>query len=149
MTSRHMSPQASVITLGVDDLERSLAFYRDGLGWPSAGLVGTEFVGDETHPSGAAAMFELANGVLLMLYPRTELAKDAGVPLGEASATEFSLGYLVRSRDDVDALLAQARAGGATVIGEPRDRPWGIYSGYFADLDGHLWEVIWNPQFPS
>ncbi len=91
-------------------------------------------------------MFELQQGIILALYPRSELAKDAREPVGPASSTEFSIGQLVQSREEVDALLKQAEAAGATVTDEPHERPWGIYSGYFKDIDGHLWEIIWNPQ---
>lgn len=144
-----MRPRIDVITLAVSDLDRSLAFYRDGLGLHSQGVIGTEFPGDETTPAGAAAMFELEGGLILALYPRTELVKDAGIPLGPPGPGEFSIGHLVGSMSDVDALLAQAEAAGATLTGEPHDRPWGIYSGYFRDPDGHLWEVIWNPQLQA
>ena len=140
-----MQPRIHVITLGVRDLERALAFYRDGLGLPSPGVIGTEFEGDETTPAGAAAMFELEGGVTLALYPRTELAKDANVDFGEPATGEFSIGQLVASSDEVDALLARAQAAGATLTDEPHERPWGVYSGYFRDPDGHLWEIIWNP----
>jgi catechol 2,3-dioxygenase-like lactoylglutathione lyase family enzyme len=116
-----MEPHIDVITLAVGDLERSLEFYRDGLGLESGGL-------------------------LLMLYPRTELAKDADIPLGPAQSGEFSIGHAVASRAEVDAALARAEAAGATLPDRPHDRPWGIYSGYFRDLDGHLWEVLWNPR---
>ena len=146
MANQRMNPRISVITLGVTDLAKSLAFYRDGLGLQTTGIVGTEFRGDETHPSGAIVMFELQNGVMLALYPRTELAKDAKVSVGAASPTEFSLGHLVQHKEEVDALMKQAAAAGATVTGEPHERPWGIYSGYFKDVDGHLWEIIWNPH---
>ncbi len=145
MTNHRMNPRISVITLGVNDLETSVAFYRDGLGLPTAGIIGTEFKGDDTHPSGAAAMFELENGVILSLYPRTELAKDAKEPVGVASSTEFSLGYLAQNKEQVDALIERAAAAGASITDRPHERPWGIYSGYFQDLDGHLWEIIWNP----
>lgn len=141
-----MRPQISVITLGVNDLESSLAFYRDGLGLPTNGIVGTEYKGDETHPSGAVVMFELHDGLIFALYPRTELAKDANQPVGVTSSTEFSIGHVVQNREEVDALLKRAEAAGATVTEEPHNRPWGIYSGYFQDLDGHLWEILWNPQ---
>jgi catechol 2,3-dioxygenase-like lactoylglutathione lyase family enzyme len=141
-----MDAQVHVITLAVEDLERALRFYRDGLGLESEGVVGTEFIGDDTHPSGAIALFRLEGGVLLALYPRSELAKDAQVPLARPKSGEFSLGQLVASRSEVDAVLAEARAAGATLTGEAHDRPWGIYSGYFRDPDGHLWEVIWNPR---
>jgi catechol 2,3-dioxygenase-like lactoylglutathione lyase family enzyme len=144
-----MEPRVHVITLAVSDLERALEFYRDGLGLESPGVVGTEFAGDETNPSGAAAMFELQGGFILALYPRTELAKDANVPLGPPKTGEFSIGHAVATKADVDAVLSEAEAAGATLTDQPHDRPWGIYSGYFRDLDGHLWEVIWNPRLDS
>jgi uncharacterized protein len=141
----HMEPRINVITLAVDDLDRSLAFYRDGLGLDTPGVVGSEFVGDNDSPDGTIVMFNLGDGLTLALYPRSELAKDARVPFGGPKTGEFSIGQLVSSRDDVDAVLAEAAAAGATVTDAPHDRPWGIYSGYFRDPDGHLWEVIWNP----
>ncbi len=144
-----MEPRVHVITLAVSDLERALEFYRDGLGLESPGVVGTEFAGDETNPSGAAAMFELQGGLILALYPRTELAKDANVPLGPPKTGEFSIGHAVATKAEVDAVLSAAEAAGATLTDQPHDRPWGIYSGYFRDLDGHLWEVIWNPRLDS
>ncbi len=146
MTNHPMEPRISVITLGVNDLPRSIAFYRDGLGLPTSGIVGAEFKGDETHASGAVAMFTLQNGTILALYPRTELAKDAHIPLRVAGATEFSLGHVVQTKEEVDALIERAAAAGASITDRPHDRPWGIYSGYFQDPDGHLWEIIWNPQ---
>jgi uncharacterized protein len=132
-----------VITLAVDDLERALAFYR-ALGLQSPGVTATKFTGDATHPAGAIAMFQLDGGRILSLYPRSELAKDAGIPPGPAQSGEFSLGQIVTTREEVDALLAKAEAAGAPVT-ELHDRPWGIYSGYFRDPDGHLWEIIYNP----
>lgn len=139
-----MEHRIDVVTLAVGDLERALAFYREGLGLDSPGLTGTEFIGDDTTPAGAVAMFRLDRGLIFALYPRSELAKDAEIPTGPARSGEFSLGHIVASRADVDALLAQAEAAGATVT-EPHDRPWGIYSGYFRDPDGHLWEIIHSP----
>ena len=141
-----MRPRIHVITLAVSDLGRALEFYRDGLGLESTGVIGTEFAGDETNPAGAVAMFQLHGGLILALWPRTELAKDANVPFGPPKAGEFSIGHAVAGKADVDALLAEAAAAGATVTDRPHDRPWGIYSGYFRDLDGHLWEIMWNPQ---
>ena len=141
-----MDSRIHVITLAVSDLDRALAFYREGLGLDSAGVTGTEFLGSDESPAGDIAMFHLDGDLILALYPRTELAKDAGVPLGPAQSGEFSIGHLVPSKQDVDALLAQAEAAGATLTGPAHDRPWGIYSGYFRDLDGHLWEIIWNPR---
>jgi catechol 2,3-dioxygenase-like lactoylglutathione lyase family enzyme len=140
-----MEPRIHVVTLAVNDLERALDFYR-ALGLESSGVIGTEFTGDDTNPSGRAAMFELEGGLVLALYPRTELAKDANVPVGPPKTGEFSIGQLVANKADVAALLAKAEAAGATLTDEPHERPWGIYSGYFRDLDGHLWEIIWNPR---
>lgn len=141
-----MKPRVHVITLAVSDLNRALGFYRDGLGLESEGIIGAAFAGDETTPAGAAAMFELHGGLILALYPRTELAKDATIPFGPPKSGEFSIGHAVASKAAVDALLAQAAAAGATLTDQPHDRPWGIYSGYFRDLDGHLWEILWNPE---
>lgn len=135
-----------VITLAVNDLTRALAFYRDGLGLPSEGVIGTEFAGDETNPAGAIAIFHLHGGLILTLYPRTELAKDAHSPFGPPKTGEFSLGHAVPTKEAVNALLATVAAAGATVTAAPHERPWGIYSGYFRDPDGHLWEIMWNPQ---
>jgi len=141
-----MRPRVNIITLAVGNLEQSLAFYRDGLGLPTKGIVGTEFKGTESEPAGATVVFQLQGGLMLALYPRTELAKDANVPHTASSTSEFSLGYAVPSREAVDDLLRRAEAAGAVVTDNPHDRPWGIYSGYFQDVDGHLWEIIWNPK---
>jgi catechol 2,3-dioxygenase-like lactoylglutathione lyase family enzyme len=141
-----MHARVHVLTLAVADLERALGFCRDGLGLNSAGVVGTEFSGDITTPAGAIAMFDLDDGLVLALYPRTELAKDANIPAGAPQSGEFGVAHLVASKDEVDQLLAQAEAAGATVTDQPHDRPWGIYSGYFRDPDGHLWEITWNPR---
>lgn len=141
-----MKPYVSVITLAVDHLERSLAFYRDGLGLKSKGIIATDLHDEISGANGAIAFFELQNGTILALYPRTDLAKDAKLTMGPVSPTEFSLGYLTSSKEEVDTLLHQASIAGAVITEKPRERPWGIYSGYFKDLDGHLWEIIWNPQ---
>ena len=141
-----MEARIDIITLAVADLERALEFYRDGLGLESSGVIGTEFVGDEVEPDGSIAMFELPGGMILCLYPRTELAKDAKVPLGPPKTGEFSIGQAVSSKPEVDAVLAQAHTAGATLTDGPHDRPWGIYSGYFRDPDGHLWEILYNPR---
>lgn len=140
-----MDAQIHVITLAVADLDRALRFYRDGLGFETPGIVGTEFRGDDTHPSGDVVMCQLQPGLTLAMYPAAELAKDAGVPPTASTGDECSLGQIVPSRAAVDAVLAQARDAGATVTDQPHDRPWGIYSGYFRDPDGHLWEIIHNP----
>jgi hypothetical protein len=144
-----MEARITVITLAVADLEQALGFYREGLGLESRGVIATEFLGDEVNPAGAIALFELRDGLILTLYPRTELAKDANVPLGPPKTGEFSLGHAVASKAEVDSLLAQAEAAGATLTDRAHDRPWGIYSGYFRDLDGHLWEVLWNPRLSA
>lgn len=142
MTESTISPRIHVITLGVDDLERALAFYRDGLGWPTKGITGTEYAGDETAAAGAVAMFTLTDGLILSLYPRSELAKDAGVP-HLPSGSAISLGHIVERPEEVDAVLALAAKAGGRVLGAPHERPWGIYSGYFSDPDEHMWEVIY------
>jgi catechol 2,3-dioxygenase-like lactoylglutathione lyase family enzyme len=144
-----MDPRIHVITLAVGDLERAVEFYRDGLGLETRGIVATEFAGDESTAAGAIALFRLDGGLILALYPRTELAKDADVRLATPTSGAFSIGQIVSSRADVDALLARARAAGATVSAAPHDRPWGIYSGYFRDPDGHLWEIIHRPEDDS
>jgi uncharacterized protein len=141
-----VEPRLDVITLAVADLELALAFYRR-LGLESKGIVGAEWVDETTGANGAIAMFKLEGGLLLNLYLRADLAKDAEIPDGPPKSGEFSLAQLVRSRDEVDEALENAAAAGATVT-LPHDRPWGIYSGYFRDPDGHLWEVIWNPAGP-
>ena len=139
-----MKARIHVITLGVSDLERALGFYQ-GLGLSSPGIIGTEFPGDEQTPAGAAAMFSLDDGLVLAIYPRSELAKDAGVLPERLSGSGHSLGHIVERREDVDRLLEEAAQAGATVLGTPHHRPWGIYSGYFSDPDGHLWEVVYFP----
>lgn len=139
-----MKPKIKVITLGVADLERSLAFYRDGLGLPTQGLLGND--ADES----TVAFFDVNEDMILALYPRAWLAKDAGLaPAPPGAGASFSIGHNVASRREVDEVLQQARAAGATVPEPPRDRVWGGYSGYFQDLDGHLWEVVWNPAMPE
>jgi predicted lactoylglutathione lyase len=140
-----VEPRVDVITLAVEDLERALRFYRDGLGFESSGVVGTQWTDEESGANGAIAVFKFQSGLLLSLYPRSDLAKDAAIPAGPARPGEFSLGQLVQSRAEVDELIEKAEAAGAAVT-TPRDRPWGIYSGYFRDVDGHLWKIIWNPN---
>ena len=141
-----MQARIEIITLAVADLERAHNFYKNGLGLKSRGVIGTEFVGDDINPAGAIVMFELRDGLILSLYPRTELAKDANIPLGPQKTGEFSLGHTVASKAEVDSLLTQAQAAGATLTDQAHERPWGIYSGYFRDPDGHLWEIVCNPQ---
>jgi hypothetical protein len=136
-----MKPRISLITLGVDDLERSVKFYAEGLGLKTEGIVGREF------EFGAVAFFELESGLRLALWPRKSLAHDAGLPVGPASSTEFSLAHNVASKAEVDAVMAQAAAAGAGIAKPAQDTFWGGYAGYFLDPDQHLWEVAWNPQW--
>lgn len=136
-----MKPRITVLTLGVADLRRAVAFYRDGLGWPTDGIIGEEF------EHGAVAFFDLHGGLRLALWPRASLAHDAGVPLVPPSATELSIGHNVSSRAEVDAAMEDARRAGASIIQPAHDTFWGGYAGYFADPDGHLWEVVWNPAW--
>ncbi|BBI99108.1 glyoxalase [Ferrigenium kumadai] len=136
-----MKPRISLITLGVDDLERSLAFYRDGLGLPTQGIIGTEF------EHGAVAFFDLNAGLKLAIWQRANIAYDCGVPLGAPSSTEFTLGHNVASKAEVDTVMEQAKKAGAVIVKSAQDAFWGGYSGYFKDPDGHLWEVAWNPQW--
>ena len=135
-----MKPGITFLTLGVDDLEASLRFYRDGLGLKTEGIIGTEF------EYGAVAFFPLTNGLTFALYPRKSLAKDAGVPPGPRSSTELSIGHNVHSTEEVDAVMEQARRAGAIIVKAAQKTFWGGYAGYFQDPDGHLWEIAWNPQ---
>lgn len=134
-----MKPRITVLTLGVDDLERSLAFYRDGLGLPTKGVVGREF------EHGAVAFFDLQSGVQLAIWSRDDLAHDSGLRKSPRSSTEFSIGHNVRSEREVDAIMQQAERAGAQVVKRAQKTFWGGYAGYFADPDGHLWEVVFNP----
>lgn len=138
-----MKPRITVITLGVDDLEASLAFYRDGLEFPTEGVVGREF------EHGAVVFIQLQPGLRLALWPRASIRHDTGLEAGAASPTEMTLGHNVASKTEVDAVMARARAAGAAVVKTAHDTSWGGYSGYFQDPDGHLWEIVWNPQWPG
>jgi uncharacterized protein len=135
-----LKPRITLITLAVDDLERAVTFYRDGMGLSTPGIIGTEF------EYGAVAFFDLQAGLKLALYPRAFLAEDTGLPLAGRSALEMSIGHNVTTRREVDAVMAQATKAGATTIKEAHNIFWGGYAGYFQDPDGHLWEVAWNPQ---
>ncbi len=135
-----MKPHITVITLGVDDLENSLRFYRDGLGLQTPGIVGKEFA------YGAVAFFELQPGLQLALWPRQSIAHDSGIPVGPSSSTEFTLGHNVSSKEEVDAVMEQAGNVGARIVKQAHDTFWGGYAGYFEDPDRHLWEVVWNPD---
>jgi len=136
-----MKPRITVITIGVDDLQRSLAFYRDGLGLPTQGIFGTEF------EYGAVAFFNLNAGVILAIWPRSSIARDTNLPLGAPSPTELTLGHNVASKEEVDDVMQQAKAAGAVIVKPAQQTFWGGYAGYFQDPDGHLWEIVWNSQF--
>jgi uncharacterized protein len=136
-----MKPRITMLTLGVDNLERSVKFYRDGLGFPTEGIIGKEF------DHGAVAFFDLQTGLKLAVFAREDLALDAGIAKTDRSPTEFSIGHNVRSTEEVDAVMKQAMAGGADIVKPAEKTFWGGYSGYFQDPDGHMWEVAWNPAF--
>lgn len=136
-----MKPRITLITLGVEDLERSLRFYRDGLGLETEGIVGSEF------EHGAVAFFELQAGLKLALWPRKSIAHDSGVALGTPSASEFTLAHNVASKAEVDAVMDEAKQAGAAIVKPAQETFWGGYAGYFQDPDGHLWEVAWNPAW--
>jgi uncharacterized protein len=136
-----MKPRITLVTLGVDDLERSLRFYRDGLGLATEGIVGRQF------EHGAVAFFDLQAGLKLAIWPRKSIAHDTGLRAGRSSPTELTIGHNVASKAEVDAVMEQARKAGATIVKPAHDTFWGGYAGYFQDPEGHLWEVAWNPGF--
>ena len=135
-----MKPRITVITVGVDDLERSLAFYRDGLGLPTQGIIGREF------EHGAVAFFDLQSGLKLAIWNRDDLAHDTAIPKTPHSPTEFTIGHNVGSKEEVDEVMEQARKAGAKIVKPAANTFWGGYAGYFQDPDEHVWEVVWNPQ---
>jgi catechol 2,3-dioxygenase-like lactoylglutathione lyase family enzyme len=135
-----MKPNIRVLTLAVNDLDRALAFYRDGLGLPTKGIVGQQF------EHGAVVFFRLEGGLILALYPSAYLSKDAKITATDTRLGSVSIGHLVESKAEVDALVAQAERAGGVITDPPQDRFWGGYSGYFHDRDGHLWEIAWNPE---
>jgi catechol 2,3-dioxygenase-like lactoylglutathione lyase family enzyme len=131
-----MEQRVTLITLGVTDLERSIRFYRDGLGW----------VASSSSQEGEIAFFQL-NGLVLGLWPRALLAGDARVTDGGGWGG-IALAQNHRSREAVDAAVARAVAAGATLLKAPEATEWGGYSGYVADPDGHPWEIAHNPFWP-
>ena len=136
---KNMKPRITVLTLGVSDLEKSVEFYRDGLGFATDGIVGKEF------EYGAVAFFDLQSGVKLALFPRKSLANDTGLPLQNSSALEFTIGHNVVSKEEVNEVMELAEKAGAKIIKPAQDTFWGGYAGYFQDLDEHLWEIVYNP----
>jgi catechol 2,3-dioxygenase-like lactoylglutathione lyase family enzyme len=135
-----MKPRITVITIGVDDIEISLRFYRDGLGLKTEGIIGKEF------EHGAVAFFDLQAGLKLAIWPRKSISHDSGLPLSSASPTEFTLGHNVSSKAEVTAVMEQVKNAGAVIVKPAQDTFWGGYAGYFQDPDQHLWVVVWNPQ---
>lgn len=135
-----MKPRITVLTLGVADLDRAVTFYRDGLGLPTAGIVGREF------EHGAVAFFDLDGRLKLALWPQHSIAHDTGLPITPVSPTAVTIAQNVRHRDEVDRLLETARQAGAEIVKSPQATFYGGYAGYFQDPDGHLWEIVWNPE---
>lgn len=136
-----MKPIITVITLGVDDLDRALHFYRDGLGFPSQGIIGQEF------EFGAVVFIDLQPGLRLALWPRRSIAHDTGLTLSPACATEMTIGHNVASKTAVDSIMATARLAGATIVKPAHETFWGGYAAYFQDPDKHVWEIVFNPQW--
>jgi len=138
-----MNPHVTLLTLGVDDLERAVAFYRDGLGFATKGIIGTEF------ENGAVAFFNLQPGLKLALWPRRSLAADSGLPMQAPGALEFAIGHNVSTQEEVDAVMRQAAQAGARIVKPAQPTFYGGYAGYFQDPDGHLWEIAYNPGYAS
>ncbi|TEA74284.1 VOC family protein [Allopusillimonas ginsengisoli] len=136
-----MQPRITVITIGVDDLDRSLSFYRDGLGFKTEGIIGKEF------EHGAVAFIDMQPDLRLALWPRSSIAHDTGLPLNSPSATEMTFGHNVSSKVEVDEIMHLAENAGAAIIKPAHETFWGGYAGYFQDPDGHVWEAVWNPAW--
>jgi uncharacterized protein len=129
-----MEPRITLLTLGVGDLERSLAFYREGLGLPTDGVE-------------QDVVFFKLQGAWLSLYAATSLERDVGLGPRAEGFAGITIAHNVRTREEVDSLLHRAGQAGATIPGPAREMTWGGYVGFFADPDGHVWEVAWNPHF--
>ena len=136
-----MKPRISVLTLGVGDLEKSVEFYRDGLWFSTEGIIGNEF------EYGAVAFFDLQSGLKLALWPRKSIANDTGIPTQNPSVIEFTIGHNVVGKEEVNAVMETAEKAGAKIVKPAIDTFWGGYAGYFQDPDGHLWEIVCNPDF--
>jgi len=136
-----MKASITVLTLAVNDLEKSLHFYQTGLGLQTKGIIGREF------EIGAVAFFDLDHGLRLALWPKTSLSVDTGLSISNASSLEFTIGHNVGSRDEVHKVLEEVIIAGGRIIKAATETFYGGYAGYFADPDGHLWEVAWNPGF--
>lgn len=135
-----MGNSISFITLGVDDLERAVAFYRDTLGLETKGIVGQDI------PHGAVAFFYMQPGLRLALWPRESIAVEHQLPLGPRDPAGMMLAHNVSSAEEVDKIITAVREAGAVIVREPKPFSWGGYGGVFADPDEHLWEVVWNPN---
>ncbi|WP_127347825.1 VOC family protein [Pseudidiomarina mangrovi] len=135
-----MIPSISYITLGVEDLARSVAFYHDVFGWPTDGIIGTEF------EHGAVVFFKLDKGITFALWPRTSIAHDAGIACGPRDPSGLLLAHNVGSHAEVDQIMAQLQSGGADIKKPAQPLFWGGYGGLIADPDGHLWEIVYNPH---
>ena len=135
-----MRPRISLVSVGVDDLERSLSFYRDGLGFPTKGIVGQEF------ENGAVVFIDLQPGLRLALFPRKHLSHDSGLPISPPATTDVAMAHNVTTRGEVDTVMAEAEKAGARVVKRQVETFYGGYAGYFQDTVGHLWEVAWNPE---
>ncbi len=133
-----MKQRIHVLTLGVNDLEKSMRFFKNGFGWQTKGIVGTEY------ERGAIVVFDLNNGMMISLYERKNLAWDTGLEQQPESATEFSIGHLVNTDKEVNLIMEQAGKAGAKIIKPAQKTFWGGYAGYFKDIDGHLWEIAHN-----
>jgi|SRR5690554_3783156 len=135
-----MRPSISFITLTVSNLERAVAFYRDGLGWPTEGIVG------EQYEHGAVAFFKLENNLTFALWPRTSLASDSGLAMATPSTSTVLLAHNVATKAEVDQVLQEAHTAGAKIVKPAAKTSWGGYAGYFMDPEQHLWEVVYNPN---
>jgi catechol 2,3-dioxygenase-like lactoylglutathione lyase family enzyme len=142
-TGKGMSPRITVITLAVADLERSLAFYRDGLGLPTSGITGTKYA------IGACVFFQLEGDLKLALWPRTSLRADTGLADSPPGGGQVLIAHNVGSEDEVRQVLAQAVAAGGRLLKPAQPTFWGGYGGYFQDPDGHVWEVVFNPHLQA
>lgn len=134
-----MQAHISVITLAVEDLQRALDFYRDGLGLATEGIIGQEF------EQGAVVFFELQAGLKLALWSKQSLQQDTGLTGTASNAAQITLGHNVHSPLEVDQVLKQAQNAGAKILKPAQSTFYGGYAGYFQDLDGHIWEVVYNP----
>ncbi len=138
-----MKPRVSFITLGVDNLEKSMEFYRDGLGLSTKGIVGKEF------QHGAVVFFDLQPGLKLALWPRNSIAQETGAAFTAGSGTEMMLSHNVESKEEVDDIMKHAAGARAKILKYGAKAFWGGYCGYFQDPDGHIWEIAWNPDLTA